>query len=85
MESCLKVEHDSTIRNGLICATCLATFSAVARDVTLYNVSCDLSRNAIARQVARRIAKCNSALMNGSVFCLLSGVKRFLSLCRKVS
>ena len=35
---------------------------SVAGYVTLGNISCNLCRNKIARQVAREIAQCNSAL-----------------------
>ena len=37
----------------IVSATSLATFSAVARYVTLCNVSCNLCRNGVVRQVAR--------------------------------
>ena len=43
-------------------ATCVATFSAVERYLTLRNVSCDLSRNGVSRQFARSIKQCNSPL-----------------------
>ena len=36
----------------------------VAEYVTLGNISCNLCRNKIARQVAREIAQCNSAFKN---------------------
>ena len=63
-ESCLKslqkVEQCCIFRNGF--ATCLATFPAIARYATLCNVLYDLSRNGITRQVARKIAQCDSAI-----------------------
>ena len=40
-----------------ISAACLAKFSVVARFVTLSDVSCDLSRNAVERQVERKNAQ----------------------------
>ena len=54
-ESLPKVELSSTFR-----ATCLAKILAVAGYVTLWNVSCNLSRHN-ARKVARDISQCNSA------------------------
>jgi len=46
----------------------------VAGYVTLGNISCNLCRNKIARQAAREIAQCNSALIKllvnpGSLSC----------------
>ena len=46
----------------MVFATCPTTFSTVARCVTLCNVSCDLSRNGAAIQLARNITQCDSAL-----------------------
>jgi hypothetical protein len=43
-------------------ATCLATILTIARHLKRCNDSCNLSRNAIARQVAWKIAPCNRAL-----------------------
>ena len=44
----------------MVSTTCLATFWAVGK--VYVNVSCDLSRNGVARQVARNIAQCHSVL-----------------------
>ena len=44
-----------------VSATGFATFLAVARYVILGNDSCNLSRNALARQVAGKISQFNSA------------------------
>lgn len=54
-----KVEPSSTFRNDF--NFFLATFSAVAGCVRLGNVSCNLSCNGVAKQVAQKIVLCNSA------------------------
>ena len=51
----------SIILSATVSETCLSTFLAVARYVTLGNDSCNLFRNGVARQVARNIAQCKSA------------------------
>ena len=52
-----KIELDSTFRKDA--ATCLAMILGVSRYITLYNGSCNLFRNVVARQVARKMAQCN--------------------------
>ena len=46
--------------------------------VTLGNDSCNLCRNKIAKQVARKIALCNSALMTQRVNCKCKSVFNFV-------
>ena len=54
-------EGSCVVLSATVSATFLATFSAVARYVTLCNVS---SHNGFARQAARKIAQCDSAFMD---------------------
>ena len=49
----LEIVAERVLLSATVSAICLATFSAVARYVTLGNVSCDLSRNGVARQAAQ--------------------------------
>ena len=56
-----KVELSSTFSSATVSVTGLAMFLTVARYVTLGNDSCNLSRNDFSRQVAQKIAQCNSA------------------------
>ena len=62
-------------------ATGLAKFSAVARYVTLGSDSCNLSRNGVARQVARKIAQCNSVLKVFQIFSTKLAIAAWTRVC----
>ena len=61
-----KVELNSTFRNAF--CNCFRNVLAVARNITLGSDSWNLSRNGVARQVARKIAQGNSAFIYIYIF-----------------
>ena len=63
LQRCVKRIAESRTRScfSQFSATCLGMFLTVARYVTLVNVSCNLSRLVVPRQIASKLAPCNSA------------------------
>ena len=73
-ENCLKwlQKVECVLLSTMASVNCLAVFLAIARYVTLGNVSCDLSRNGVARP-STKIA-CQVFLTQGQMIMCLSRV-----------